>query len=163
MEKVELKKENVLKAYAEGCSDVKKVLKNLLGEELFVPAKQDWLQLFKQFCKDNGLSYVDIVGYEIKNKKHEAAIAYNMLVEIIEVANKKDNGGREWFPDWDNSSEYKYQPWFDMRSGSGFAFYNAYDWHSGAGAGSRLCFKNESTAKTVAIKYLAIYEKFMTK
>ncbi len=107
MENLIIKKENLEKAFAEGCSNVQKVLKNLFGEEAVKPTKQGWLELFKVFSKENDVSYVDIVGYEIKNKKQEASIAYNMLVEIIEAANKKDNGGKEWLPDWNNGSEYK--------------------------------------------------------
>ena len=35
MEKLELDKEKVIKAYNEGCSDVKKVLENMFGKEIF--------------------------------------------------------------------------------------------------------------------------------
>jgi len=64
-----------------------------------------------------------------------------------------------WAPNWKNSSEYKYYPWFNM-SGVGLSC-NVYD-SSGArtGVGSRLCFKSSELAKYAGTQFINIYEKF---
>lgn len=124
------------------------------------PEKPLWIDLWVEFCEENDIDQ-SLPFSNPRTKKQEYINASAMLVEIVEAANKKDNGGKEWTPDW-NDGKYKYTPYFDL-SGSGFAFHIANDWSTDSDAGSRLCFKNEQTAKTIALKYLSIYEKFMTK
>ncbi len=123
----------------------------------------DYIELSKQFCKVNKLVYGKIIPFDKpKNKNQEALNAAAILFEIIDRANKKDNKSKEWIPDWTNYNEYKYYPYFYL-SGSGFAFHYTDGWNSNAAAGSRLCFLKRDTARTVAKKYLPIYEKFMMK
>ncbi len=125
--------------------------------------KSNYIELSKQFCKKNKLSYSGIIPFvKPKNNNQEALNATAILFEIIDRANKKDNKNNEWIPDWSNYNEYKWYPYFYF-SGSGFAVHYTHFWDSYTVAGSRLCFKNEATCKTTAIKYLPIYEKFMMK
>ena len=67
-----------------------------------------------------------------------------------------------WLPDWNNSNEYKYYPWFDMRSsGGGFSFYDyGYD-YSFSGVGSRLCFKSAELAEYAGKHFLDLYKSWM--
>lgn len=68
-----------------------------------------------------------------------------------------------WEPDWGNHDEWKYFPWFKMKSSSGFRFY-AYDcWHTNSAVGSRLCFKTKELAKHAGKYFTDTYEKFMIK
>lgn len=64
-----------------------------------------------------------------------------------------------WTPNWDNSNEYKYWPWFYMRSG-GFSFGYVGDLYSFSDAPSRLCFKTENLAKYAAITFVQEYSEF---
>jgi len=70
-------------------------------------------------------------------KRHQKAIiAQAKLVIIAEALNEG------WKPNWDNTSEWKYYPWFWMDK-PGFRFNDSIcaGTYAGAGAGSRLCFK----------------------
>ncbi len=68
-----------------------------------------------------------------------------------------------WTPDWSNSDEYKYFPWFEMRGSAGFRFVGRYDyWHSHSAVGSRLCFKSSELALYAGKTFEKTYEKFMT-
>ncbi len=125
------------------------------------PEKPLWTELWRQFCEENDKDQ-SLPFANPRTKKQEYINAHAMLAEIVEVANKKDNAGKEWTPDW-NDNNYKYTPYFDTRSGSGFAFYSTNYWGSGTDAGSRLCFLKRDTAEKIAKKYLPIYEKFMMK
>ncbi len=77
---------------------------------------------------------------------------------IIELLVRSLNEG--WVPDWNNSSEYKYQPCFKMGS-SGFRF-NDYDyWFATSYVGSRLCFKSSKLAKYAGEQFREVYKQFM--
>ena len=76
-------------------------------------------------------------------KDRDALISISKRMIVTDAINRVDNNGKEWFPDWGNYNERKYQPWFDMggSSGSGFSYF-VYDlWFSTSFCGSRLCFK----------------------
>lgn len=67
-----------------------------------------------------------------------------------------------WWPNWDDSNERKWFPWFRMSS-SGLAFEdsNSYDWSSHSAVGSRLCLKTEALSDYSAKTIPAVYKKIM--
>lgn len=94
----------------------------------------------------------DVNGMPEHHQK--AIIAHAKLVIIAEALNEG------WKPDWKNSDECKYYPWFRMSSGSGLA-YDAYAYHcSGSGVGSRLCFKTSDLAEYAGEQFKDLYEDY---
>ncbi|SNA72056.1 hypothetical protein [Flavobacterium psychrophilum] len=85
-------------------------------------------------------------------------IAYRKVKMIC----KSFNEG--WSPDWSNSNERKYVPWFVMGSPSGGGFScNGFDhWAAVSDVGSRLCFKSSDLAKHAGNLFLDIYKDFLT-
>lgn len=85
-------------------------------------------------------------------------IAYRQLKMIAEVLNEG------WTPDWSNSNQCKYYPWFVMSSpsGSGFSFDVAGAWRTNSYAGSRLCFKSRELAEYAGKQFTEIYKEFLT-
>jgi hypothetical protein len=85
-------------------------------------------------------------------------VAYKMIKEIVKTFNEG------WVPDWSNSNEYKYYPWFRMGSPSGCGFsYNDYDyWYTYSIVGSRLCYKSADLAKHAGQLFESIYKDFLT-
>lgn len=152
---IEIKKENALKAWTEGCEDVKKVMETLFGKEFFKGSNK-WMEVWASFCAAHNLS-ASLPYSDPKNSDEESTNAYVMLTHIARIKNEG------WKPDWNNSSEYKYYPWFDMRSGSGFSFNDYGADRSCSFLGSRLCYKSRSLAESVGKDFLPIYEKFLTK
>jgi len=66
-----------------------------------------------------------------------------------------------WVPDWNDGSQYKYFPWFEMGGSSGFRC-DVYDsWRSYSRVGSRLCFKSGKLAEHVGKKFTSVYKQFM--
>jgi hypothetical protein len=55
----------------------------------------------------------------------------------------------DWVPDWTDSSQWKYYPWFEMgsSSGVGFSYHDYVAWRTYSTVGSRLCFKSSDLAK----------------
>jgi len=76
--------------------------------------------------------------------------------EAIIIAKALNEG---WQPDWSNSNQPKYFPYFYM---SGFRFFDGYDdWCSGSTVGSRLAFKSKELAMYAGKKFENIYKGFM--
>jgi hypothetical protein len=90
------------------------------------------------------------------NKEEEAINAEWMMWRITQALNEN------WKPNWDNSDEYKWYPYFDMRSaGVGFSNSDFVSWHAGTTVGSRLCFKSRELAEYAGAQFKDIYKKFM--
>ena len=69
-----------------------------------------------------------------------------------------------WVPDWNNSDQQKWFPWFYMSSG-GFVFGDtSYD-HSNSYAGyaSRLCFPTEEMAEYAGKQFTEMYSRLILK
>jgi len=91
-----------------------------------------------------------------------ALIAIAQLFIIVKAANRLANNGKEWKPNWDDTSQYKYYPWFWMDGGSsGFRFGGYADWDSASNVGSRLAFKTREDAEYYGKKFLSLYKAFM--
>ncbi len=75
------------------------------------------------------------------------------------VLTKAFNEG--WTPNWNNSNEVKYYPWFEMGGSSVFRFSGCVDRYSLSDVGSRLCFKTRELAIHAGENFTAVYKKFM--
>ena len=141
--------ENLKKAHEEGCDDVRKALENLYGKEIFESGE---INSFEDACSVLGIKVSSVLSKD--DTKDEEA--YKKLKIIIKALNDG------WEPDWDDSSQKKWYPWFKM-AGSGFGF-DGSDWDGSLAnaTGSRLCFKNEKLAKYAGEKFEGIYKEFLT-
>jgi hypothetical protein len=88
-------------------------------------------------------------------------IATNAFVKVSLIAKALNEG---WWPNWDDSNEYKYYPWFDMRDGSGSGFSGSayHGSHSNTGVGSRLCFKSRELCEYAAKQFEEVYKQLFT-
>lgn len=82
-------------------------------------------------------------------------IAYRLLKLLAKSLNEG------WTPDWSDSNQHKYTPYFEMRGSSGFRFLYAGAWASGSYVGSRLCFKTSELAEYAGTQFRDVYERFM--
>lgn len=97
--------------------------------------------------------------FEEGNEELEAdEIAYRQVKLIVKALNEG------WLPDWTNSGQSKYFPWFNMGSSSGSGFScNVYDdWYTYSHVGSRLCFKTRELAEYAGKQFKEIYKQYMT-
>ncbi len=98
------------------------------------------------------------------NAKQESLNAFAKLETIVKAIN-----GDEAFPDWTNSNQWKYYPWFWMNkasktvSGLGLSYFDYVCDTSVSYVGSRLVFDSKEKAKYAANQFNDIYEKFMQK
>lgn len=88
--------------------------------------------------------------------------AHYKLIIIIMALNEG------WKPNWIDSNEYKYLPWFEFKnnsgssSGFGFANYDYGRWYTIALVGSRLVFKNRELAEYAAKQFQELYNDYLT-
>jgi len=169
MENLTITKENAKKAYDEGCSDVKKVLQNLFGSKTFIPEDiTDRIKTIEDACKELGVkTYGD--AYRVLKLDDRKMFADTPISQCDDsmlnamIFCRALNEG--WWPDWDNSNEAKWYPYFDMRkscaSGFGFGASHTDYWDTYADVGSRLCFKNEKLSTYAGKTITSTYRKFM--
>lgn len=68
-----------------------------------------------------------------------------------------------WEPDWNNSNQYKWWPYFDLSSGFGFSYSDyGYGGTDTSASGSRLCFESEDKSEYAATQFIEIYKQFLT-
>jgi hypothetical protein len=150
MEKLDIIKENAIKAYNEGCPDVKKILTNLFGKDVFVPANiMDIVTSFLDACK--------VTGDNPNDKKFTEGPIHRIAQEKLEVICEALRQGV--ILSFANENQKKWFPWMKWdKQTSGFRFHVAlYDYsHACADLGSRLCVDTEAKAK-----YLGTHPEFV--
>lgn len=88
---------------------------------------------------------------------HKQNIAHHKLMVIAEALNEG------WKPNWDDSSEYKYWPYFETNpAGVGFSYTYCDDWYTFTYVGSRLCYKSDELAEYAGKQFIDIYNDFLT-
>ena len=149
-------KDKVLAAYSKAKSPQKVMLENLFGIKTFQPEIKERIKSFDDVLRENGIVKLDFEKSCQGLTPDE--VAYKQVKEIVKAFNEG------WTPDWTNSNEGKYYPWFKMGSPSGGGFsYDVCDgWAAGSYVGSRLCFKNSDLAKHAANLFLDIYKDLQT-
>ena len=112
----------------------------------------------KKILSGNHVKLDDVANLvsEVNPKHIKALIAYNRLCTIAQAWNKADG----FEPDFSNTSQYKYFPWFVYDNGAaGFVFANANSTATCANAyiGSRLCFKTRERAMQFGKQFIDLW------
>lgn len=163
METIQLTKQDALKLYNETTKEGKKFLEEKFGDKTFSFKIEDRINSFEDACRENGIEPEDVLPYTDPQTPDEKSInAYAKLVQIIRAFNE----GK--IPDWKNSSQYKYYPWFWMDgrkspSGSGLSFDDFDFVVSYTCVASRLCLLEQRHVEIVAKKFEDIYIDYMTQ
>lgn len=113
----------------------------------------DRIKTFEDVLKDQNISEDDF--YSSCKELTIDEIAYKKLKLIAKSINE------DWTPNWNDSNEYKYYPYFDMRENVGFSFSQCYCWGTYSHVGSRLCFKTKELAEYSGKQFISIYKEFL--
>jgi hypothetical protein len=154
--------ENARTAYKNADKSGRQLLSDLFGKEVVPKKITDRIKSWEDVCEHLRIDPVDSLPFESPEGEEEEAI--NAYFKIRSIAHVLNEG---WFPDWDNSNEYKYYPWFYMDSKAGSGFGRSCDVYvcgdSYSVVGSRLCFKSEELAKYAATQFINEYRDYMKK
>lgn len=143
MKNLNITDESVKQAFKNAGKEGKQVLTDLFGKQVSLYDNiTERVKSFEDACQVLGISasVPDVKGLP---RKHQKAIVANY--KLIIIAEALNEG---WKPNWQNSDEYKYYPWFDMSKTAGVGCSLTANAATLASAyfGSRLCFKNRELA-----------------
>ena len=143
MRTLQIKQDSLLVAFRNAGKEGKQVLSDLFGKQVALYDNiTDRVKSFEDACQVLGIS-TNVPEVKGLPRKHQKAIIANY--KLIIIAEALNEG---WKPNWQDSDEYKYYPWFDMSNPAGVGYSNTYYTasHTGANVGSRLCLKNRELA-----------------
>lgn len=161
MKTIDINPVNAVKAYKSATPEGKKLLIDLLGEDNLKVDIKDRIKTYEDACEELGIKPIKIDNDLIpqcQNAKDRAAnYAYHQLTIIARALNEG------WEPDWSNSGENKYYPYFlyNAGAGSGFAYFDCGYVHSYSVVGSRLVFKSSALAIYAGKQFTDIYNQFL--
>ena len=146
--------------YPSTTEDMKKILEDTFGKAFFSQDIKDRIKSFDDVLNElsvhNIFGVKELLDYSGSDKDMKGALA---MLKISLIAKALNEG---WEPDWDNSGQPKYYPWFKYGgAGVGFAYSGCADGHSISSVGSRLCFKTSDLAIYAAKQFKDIYNEFL--
>lgn len=94
---------------------------------------------------------------EVLNLSHLKNEHFHCVDKLKYIAQALNEG---WTPDWQNSSQYKYVPYF-RHNGKAFVYHVYYLWSAACSVGSRLCFKSAELAKYAGEQFIDLYNEFL--
>lgn len=143
MRTLQIKQDSLLVAFRNAGKEGKQVLSDLFGKQVALYDNiTDRVKSFEDACQVLGIS-TNVPEVKGLPRKHQKAIIANY--KLIVIAEALNEG---WKPNWQDSDEYKYYPWFDMSNpaGVGCSYTSSTASEAIAGVGSRLCLKNRELA-----------------
>lgn len=112
----------------------------------------DRIKTFQDACEELGID-----SNELHLHDDYGVSAFIKLQIIVKALNEG------WIPDWKNSSQYKYYPYFKTsESGAGFSLVYFDSWITGTFVGSRLCYKNSELAMYAGEQFSDLYNQFLS-
>ena len=151
MSEVKVTKETAKKLYDSVPDFFKEQLEAAFGKDAFRKIDYKDIKTFKDAC-----NALDIDPDAVCNKGDTLdEAAYKKLKIIAKAINQG------WVPDWDNTNERKWFPWFSLSSGFGFvgSYYGCGG--SAAAVGSRLCTDTNDKALYIAEQFKDLYQEYL--
>lgn len=120
------------------------------------------IKSFSDACKKESVNPESLPEVSMIPEEFRKAIiaAYKLFIIF-----KSINNG--WTPNWSNRDQYKYFPWFEVKStkarSSGFGFSYTYylSTHAATSVGSRLCTDSADKALYIANTFQEEYKEFL--
>jgi hypothetical protein len=139
--------------YKKGSKEIQNILMDYFGNEIFSSRIIDRVTSFEDACEETGQNPND--------KKFTTGtlddIAYQKK-KVIAMALREG-----WVPDWNDTSQRKWYPWFHCSAGSGFDFsYSSYCCDDTITlVGSRLCFPTQELSDYFGKHFIDIHRDFL--
>lgn len=116
------------------------------------------IKTIEDACNELGEDDEDVKALRVIENLDVPKHIISQLQSIIIV--KALNEG--WIPDWGNSNQYKYFPYFYMEKSSagGFVYYADSYWSTNTYVGSRLCLISRELAEYAGKQFKEIYEEY---
>jgi hypothetical protein len=158
METLKLEKSTALRIFKKASKEVQEILIETFGQKFFTGNIMDRVKTI-----EDALNEAD---EETKQEYLKSIQGYNTPDEIAYKQDKliaKVLRG-DWLPNWNDSDEKKWYPWFQWSSGSGFGFSFSLCVYASTltDVGSRLCFPNKELADYFGKQFIEIHREYLT-
>jgi hypothetical protein len=156
---ITIDKETAKRLFKESPEWFQKELTESFGADTFKDKVFEAIKTFKDAC--------DLTGEDPNNPNFYTGtsdeIAYKKLKVVSKAINWDANLNKPWEPNWDNSDQYKYWPYFSMGS-SGFGFSSSsYDLtYTDTSVGSHLCFESREQSNYAGQQFSDLYKDLLT-
>lgn len=152
---IEVSDELITKAFSQADSGQKTLMKKYFkikdGSEAF-----DKIKDYKSFCKYFGIKELTIKDFEQFGDQAKKMFAFHKIKNFETYFNDG------WKPDWSNSNEYKWYPYFEFKKGSGgWCFYGS-DVRIYISYAVAAFYKDQKIADFIGKTFLDIYSDFMS-
>jgi len=149
---MEINKQTAKRIYPEQPQWFKDQLVEEFGEETFREESFEKIKTFELACEATKVDPASVFN----DKDLPDEIAYKKLKVITRAVNQG------WVPDWNNTNQCKWWPWFNLSSGFGFSGSYFGFGHTLTDIGSRLCFESEEKSDFVANQFIDLYKDLLT-
>ena len=123
--------------------------------------KYSKIKSFEDACQLLNIDPAHLPEVSMLPERHRLSIvAYYRIIIITEALNLNSDGSK-WIPNWKDTNERKWFPWFYLGSGFDFSYTDCDLWLTDAYVGSRLCFKSEELAKYAANTFLNEFKNYI--
>jgi hypothetical protein len=158
MKTVEISLENARTAYKQASGDIKEALVNLIGRKVLFEDITEVVKSYEDACEIEGIFPLNIDAFSFLPEQDREYHFYDHQMTVI---NRVLNEG--WEPDYSNSKQYKYYPYFvwdeNRAGGPGFSYFAYYFGRSASRVGARRVYKNEKLAIYSGKQFLEIHNK----
>lgn len=159
MKTLQIDEKNARALYKGASKEFKATLEDTFGKEFFSGKIIDRVKTFEDACVELGMDPEEVKASLDDSGLEEDEKCYRMLKIIIRALNEDPKGE---FPDWTDSNQYKYYPWFEFsRSASGFVCSRTHCTGTRTDIGARLCCKSSDLAKYAGTQFIDIYNKYL--
>ena len=152
---IKLEESTAKKLYKTASSELKTILEENFGKSFFSDKITDRIKTWEDVCEELD---IDDSVLPYKNPKGKQQISTNAFVKIQYIAQVLNEG---WGPDWKNSNEYKYYPWFECSNSVGFRLYFAGGCVCDGVLGFGFYYKTSELAKYAGTQFLDTYKQYL--
>lgn len=149
---LKIKKETAKKLFPECPQWFQDVLTENFGKECFAKRKFNEIKTFEDACEELQIDPANV--FFVGDTDDERA--YKKLKIVVRAINQG------WVPNWNNTNERKWWPYFNLSSGFGFSDSDCDYGHTFTAVGSRLCFESEEKSNYCATQFIELYKQFLT-
>ena len=150
---LKIERETARQIYHESPELLQKMMVEEFGAECFKKIRYDDIKTFDDACRAMGTT-----EQEFNDRFEKLELSNDTLFyEKLKIVVKAINGG--WTPDWSNSDQYKYYPWFRVL-GVGFSSSTYSSAGTFTSVGSRLCTDTSEKALYVAEQFGTEYKEY---
>jgi len=156
MKTLQIDEKNALKFYKIDSAKFKQMLEDTFGKDFFTGKITDRIKTYEDACTELGIDPIDVEVMKSAGFTDDE-ITYRKIKTITEALNE----GLK--PNWNDSNQKKWIPYFNIVSPSGFAFGEAiYNYATpNVGEASSLCFHSEELAVYAGKQFAELYKNFI--